>query len=188
MSRFDQEVRITRKADGHLLGCSSEGGLQGGMWLGSWGDRREESRAGRARLCWALRVPFCRTSHITTVSYLGNKDMIRSGAHFLSALKSVAGKMWSTVIMEDDKDGKAPGRAPAPRSTAAPRGWLCSLCHLSPVSLDAWAMATLPSRKESKWGEQPRSAPYQRQCWGTAAVWRRKWILFPWQLKFEKSI
>lgn len=30
---------------------------------------------------------------ITTVSYLGNKDMISSGAHFLSALKSVAGKI-----------------------------------------------------------------------------------------------
>lgn len=32
-------------------------------------------------------------NYITTVSYLGNKDMISSGAHFLSALKSVAGKI-----------------------------------------------------------------------------------------------
>lgn len=57
--------------------------------------RREGRRAGQAEAgCAEHRESHLQNSiYITTLSYLGNKDVISSGANFLGALKSVAGKI-----------------------------------------------------------------------------------------------
>lgn len=109
-------------------------------------------------------------NYITTVSYLGNKDMISSGAHFLSALKSVAGKIWSTVIMEDDKDGKVPGRAPgAPQHPGD--GSAASAVSLQSLWMPYRGCPALQEEKQvgrtaTICSLSARSAGEQRQCGG----------------------
>lgn len=109
-------------------------------------------------------------NYITTVSYLGNKDMISSGAHFLSALKSVAGKIWSTVIMEDDKDGRVPGRAPgAPQHPGD--GSAASAVSLQSLWMPYRGRPALQEEKQvgrtaTICSLSARSAGEQRQCGG----------------------
>lgn len=126
--------------------------------------RREGRRAGQAEAgCAEHRESHLQSSiYITTLSYLGNKDMISSGANFLGALKSVAGKIWSTVITEEDKDRKVAGRAPGPRNTWIPQERLCSshrLFHKLPLMPEP--LLSLLTRKKRGWGGQMWPIPYQ---------------------------
>lgn len=138
--------------------------IMGKMWKWSckWQERREETRAGRGRLCWSLWVPFCGTAYVTTQSDLGKKDMISSGANFLGALKNDAGEIWSTVIMEKGKDTKVAGRAPGPGIPEYLKKGIIA-CTIS-LSNYPWCLSHdyhCSLGEKRGWGGQIQSTPYQ---------------------------
>lgn len=105
-------------------------------------DRNEGRGQGQGQgQVTLLRVnSSCKAVQGTTRSHSGNKDMISSGANFLGALKNVAGKIWSTVIMEEDKDKKVTGRVPGLGTPEHLRKSSRASPALSQIILDAWAM------------------------------------------------
>lgn len=153
---------------------------EAGMKGGEQGRDRD-----RDRLHCSGWIPSCTAVQGAAGSRSGNKDMISSGVNFLGALKNGAGKIWSTVIMEEDKDKKVSGRAPGMGTPEHPRKSSRASPAPSQIILDAWAM----NIADKKSGEDKHSLLLIReQRWGKVTAWRRKGILFPWQLKFETSI
>lgn len=131
-------------------------------WSCTRQEHGEETRAGRGGLCWCLWSPFCGAASITTRSRTGNKDMISSGAHFLGALKDVAGKIWSTVIMEEGKDRRVAGRAPGPGILKYLRKGI--LARTIALTNYPWCLSRdyhCSLGKERGWGGQTLSIPYQ---------------------------
>lgn len=152
---------------------------EAGMKGGDKGRDRDRSHCSG-------QIPFCRAMEGTTQSRSGNKDMISSGANFLGALKNVAGKIWSTVITEEDKDKKVSGRAPGLGTPETPEERQQSFP--SSLSNYPWCLSH-EYHWEKACGEDKHSLLLIRvQCWGKVTACRRTGILFPWQLKFEKSI
>lgn len=129
-------------------------------------------------------IPSCRAVQGAARSRSGNKDMISSGVNFLGALKNGAGKIWSTVIMEEDKDKKVSGGVPGLGTPEHLRKSSRASPAPSQIILDAWAMNITAKRV----GRTNREQLIREQRWGKVTAWRRKGILFPWQLKFEKKV